>query len=76
MKQKTYSISPAKIGNQDSFLMPLFLDFLMKYIITKPEKLIPYMDEIQRSARQCGTIKKKLRGSNVPFIQRYSRKNC
>ena len=32
--------------------------------------------EIQRSARQCGTIEKKLRGSNVPFIQRYSRKNC
>jgi hypothetical protein len=31
---------------------------------------------LQRSARQCGTIKKKLRGSNVPFIQRYSRKNC
>jgi hypothetical protein len=32
--------------------------------------------QLQRSARQCGTIKKKLRGSNVPFIQRYSRKNC
>jgi hypothetical protein len=31
---------------------------------------------LQRSARQCGTIEKKLRGSNVPFIQRYSRKNC
>jgi len=33
-------------------------------------------EDLQRSARQCGTIKKKLRGSNVPFIQRYSRKNC
>ena len=55
MKQKTYSISPAKIGNQDSFLMPLFLDFLMKYIITKPEKLIPDMDEISMELEELLT---------------------
>lgn len=55
MKQKTYSIRPAKIGNQDSFLMPLFLDFLMKYIITKPEKLIPYMDEISMELEELLT---------------------
>jgi hypothetical protein len=37
---------------------------------------VPSDEPLQRSARQCGTIEKKLRGSNVPFIQRYSRKNC
>ena len=91
MKRKTYSINPAKIGNQKGFRLPsafyhdnphlaeaqgqlevissdtllirlqpqniqdddeeslmmsLFLDFLMKDAIKNPEKLVPYTEEM------------------------------
>jgi antitoxin PrlF len=94
MKRKTYSISPAKIGNEDGFRLPrafsqenphlvqsygqievisedillirldptkreqeeeeeslmmsLFLDFLMKDAIKNPDRLVPYTEEMNR----------------------------
>ncbi len=94
MKRKSYSINPAKIGNQQGFRLPsafyqdnphlantsgeievlnedtllirleaknsiseeeeeslmmsLFLDFLIKDVVKNPDKLVPYTEEMSR----------------------------
>ncbi len=47
MSAKNYPITPAKIGEKEEGLtMSVFLNFLMKYALQNPEKLVVYTEEM------------------------------